>query len=469
MKLKKLTLKSGEYLFAFNLIVKALVQIVQLIILARYLPPEELGIIAILVMVSGLVQVLSDSGFAPAVIFDKEDKSRKSVISLAVAISALLVVITVVVVEVLDMLNFKHPSLNYMQIIASIFLIRGFSSVCLAYLQKDLRFDSLAKVELFSCLIYVVSIVYFTLSGYGVDGYIYSQYILASSMAIFSYYYSRYWVIPYRFEVDFNKIVPLLKYGGYQFLDSLVNYFSSQIDQMVIATNYGVKTLGIYANVRNLVFRPSMLVINPIINKVVFPKLCAKNSDSTALEQFESVFSILTVINVVIYMNFALNSNFVVGFVFGEGWVEYGLLLSLFAIYMLTVSFGVPSGLILKVIGKVKLSLYWNCGVTIIRLVSIIFLSSFEIEFMILGMIFVQSIIFVINTKLVISRYIAVSFKFVFLNTVKPVLEFLLFWVLINYAVKSLPVNLIVKELSVIAIPTLCYVLYYKGLVKKLF
>ncbi|MDW1886842.1 oligosaccharide flippase family protein [Vibrio sp. Vb2131] len=468
MKSRKLVLQNGECIFAVNLVIKAFVQVAQLVILARFLTPEELGIIAILVMVSGLAQTLSDSGLSSAIIYDKHDSCRSSVLNFSVILGVILVFATLLLVELFSINNINSKYIDPFRLFSLIFLFRSVSGVILSYLQKDLKFKLLAKVELISSLLYISCVLLFILSGYGVSGYIYSQYVLALTTLLISLIYSKGWLKFYKMEVNLIKMRTMISYGSYQLLDSLVNYVSSQIDQFIIASNYGVKSLGIYSNVRNLVFRPSMLIVNPIINKVVFPKLCVSDEDKSRSEQFISIFSFLAVTNVLIYMNFALNSEFVISIVFGESWRSYSSLLTLLAIYMFIISVGVPSGLMLKVLGKVNISLYWNIFVTIVRLVSLFILSEFEIEVMIAGMIAVQIIVFVLNTKFVLNNYLSFSFSFVIYKFIKPMLVFSVCWVIVRTVIDSIPIGQFFSNCLVVVISSLIYIYCNRYMLKSL-
>jgi PST family polysaccharide transporter/teichuronic acid exporter len=139
-------------------VISALIQILRLSILTRFLDKSDFGLVAIVVLVLGFTHIFTDLGISVS-LFSRKDISKKEYSSLY-WVSLLLSVFLYIIIFSSSFLisNFYHlPELN------KLIPIMGFDLIITTagrqfrvFKQKDLQFKSLAVIDIISLLISLV-------------------------------------------------------------------------------------------------------------------------------------------------------------------------------------------------------------------------------------------------------------------------------------------------------------------------
>ncbi|MDP4982462.1 MOP flippase family protein [Pseudoalteromonas tunicata] len=391
-------------------------QLVQLIILARFLTPIELGLLAMLNLLIGLAQILGEAGLSNAIIF-KQDISKPELNQLYLVNVGLGFFVTVIIgLLALPLESFFAMAglASLLVLLSPLFFIRSLSQQQTALLQQKMCFNQLAKLELVAAIVGFIVLLILLKFEFRLYAVVLAQLVSAVlfSFALLILYQS---LRPKIVAPNFRAIKASLKYGGYQSGEGVLNYLGAQLDQLLIGKLLGAETLGIYAYLKALVFRPALQIINPIVNSVAFP-LMVKYQHSHSLQQVYLVLlKLLSFINIPLYLVMACYPQFVLGLVFGDNWLEHAELFKWLAIYMLVIALMNPIGVLLRASGEVKRGFYWNFFVSLVRPVVIVIAIGFGVVVLVQVLVLLQLAFFILHYWVLIKPIIAVSFgRFIF-------------------------------------------------------
>lgn len=277
MNLKQQTFSAVRWT-SIAMIGKALLQFVQIAILARLLMPEEFGLMALIIGIVAFAQVFTDMGISNALIHHQaiSNQELSSLYWLNVGAGAVLMLLLILLSEPIAMF-YHSPKLQPLLMLISIyFLLISFGQQLRVLAEKELRFASLAKIELSAALLgSITTIIWAILSPTVlalVVGFLLSAFVMTLLCWLFL---SKGW----RPLLYFNlmEIRRFLWFGGYVMANNLVNTINQQVDIFIGGRVLSSDTLGIYSLPRNLTLQLAT-IINPIITRVGLP-IMAKTQD----------------------------------------------------------------------------------------------------------------------------------------------------------------------------------------------
>jgi len=396
---------------ASSTLIRAGLQIAQLLIVARFLSAAELGVLAIVNLVVGFAQIFGDAGLSNAIIYHKELNAKQlNHLYLINIMLGLSLTMSVVLLALPISFFFDMPALSQLLIALSpVFFIRSFIQQPMARLQQEFKFQVLAKAETIAAVIGFISLLICLKLELRMTAIVFSQLIATSCLALIILKTSGC-KRPQLEWPDWKPIREPIKYGLYQSAEACVNFFSAQFDQLLIGKLMGAETLGIYSYIKSLVFRPAMQLINPVVHKVTFP-LMAHYKDQHAIgDIYWQILRVLSLLNLPLYLAFVLYPEAILGLVFGESWVEHGMLLRWLAVYMLFISLINPIGAMLRATGQVKRGFWWNISVTLTRPAMVLVGFPFGLIWIVKALVFQQIILFFIHWLVLVKPVSNLSF-----------------------------------------------------------
>ncbi|WP_108947091.1 MOP flippase family protein [Shewanella halifaxensis] len=396
---------------ASSTLVRAGLQIAQLLIVARFLSAAELGVLAIVNLVVGFAQIFGDAGLSNAIIYHKElNKKQLNHLYIINIMLGLSLSILVVLLAIPISLFFDMPALSQLLIALSpVFLIRSFVQQPMAKLQQEFKFKMLAKAETIAAIIGFISLLVCLKFDFRMTAIVLSQLIASITLTAMILFTSGY-KLPKLEVPEWQPIKKPVKYGLYQSGEACINFFSAQFDQLLIGKLMGAETLGVYAYIKSLVFRPALQLINPVVHKVTFP-LMAHYKDQHAIgDIYWQVLRILSLLNLPLYLAFILYPEAILGLVFGQSWTEHGELLRWLSVYMLFISLINPIGAMLRATGEVKRGFWWNILVTITRPAVVLIAFPFGLNWIVKALVIQQVILFFAHWLVLIKPVTQLSF-----------------------------------------------------------
>lgn len=282
--LKKRSLRSGAITLSSQGIVFVL-QLASTMILARILSPQDYGINAMAVSVTGFANMFSNLGLSSATVQRPEINHEQvsTLFWINVAAGALLTVI-VASLSPLVAWFYKKPELFWVMLTLSVmFLINGLTVQHSALLNRQMRFYSLAKIRVFSMLAGIVVAIVAAKHGFGYWALVFNCLTISFAGAIGTCIACR-WIpgLPRR-NVGIGSMV---KFGTDLMGFNIINYFSRNLDNVLIGRYYGSGALGLYSKAYQLLMMPITNLRDPM-TRVALPALSRLQHDP---EQFKKYY-----------------------------------------------------------------------------------------------------------------------------------------------------------------------------------
>ncbi|HDU5942227.1 TPA: oligosaccharide flippase family protein, partial [Klebsiella variicola] len=155
---------------AISQVVKIFVQLINIVYLARLIPPSEYGIMAMALVIINFGMLIRDLGTAAAIIQRKDiDNTIINSIFWLNLYMGLGIAICIVLFSPLISYFFREPKLIMVLVcIAIIFPLSSSSSAHLALLERDSKFKKIASIEITSSVIGVFIALFLAYKSFGV-------------------------------------------------------------------------------------------------------------------------------------------------------------------------------------------------------------------------------------------------------------------------------------------------------------
>ncbi len=355
---------SGVKWTSLSRIAIMIIQILQISILARYLSSSDFGQMSIAMVIIGFGRMFSDMGISNAIIYKQETSDRQlSSLYWLNIFSGVILFLVVSGFSPLIARFYNEPELTELIIILSTtFIIIAIGNQYRILFQKVLNFNLMSKIEITAALGGFIVSIASAVKGMGVYALVYGT--LASaiiSSTLFFFYGLR--VHRPSLVYNYQEIKEYIGFGVYQMGGNTFNFFSTQLDAILIGKLLGMDALGVYSIVKQLVMRPSK-IINPIITKVAFPLMAKVQDDMGQLKTiYLKIIRAVASINIPVYIAIAILAEPIIMIMFGEKWRAGIPVLSILSVYAMFRANGNPVGSLLMATGRVDLNLYFNAFV----------------------------------------------------------------------------------------------------------
>lgn len=414
---------SGVKWTTLSTLVNTSIQLIQLVLLTQILNRQDFGLMAIVMVVIGFSQLFIDMGVSNAIIYKKEvtNKELSSLYWFNIAIGIFFFVLLFYSSNAIAKFYQADKLSSLLQVVAISFLIQPWGQQFMVFLQKELKFKSLAQVEIASRLVSFSTVIILAYLDYGVYALAISTPVYATCSTLGYNIMGRKHYRPKLF-FSFKKVKSYLNFGLFQMGDKFLNYFALQMDTMLIGKILGIETLGLYNIAKDLTSKPYM-IINPIITRVAFPLMSKINDDILKLKKvFLKTLKYLFYLNTFIYTLIIILAEPLVNVLFGPKWLDAISLIQILAITYILRSFGSLAGSLLLSFGKARHAFIWNLLVFTIYPVFIFMGSYWAITGVAVATTLLQIILFVPNWKLNIHRFVKIDFSEYLITFVKPLL-----------------------------------------------
>jgi len=361
--LKKIGAKGAKWTTVSAAIVTIL-QMVQITILARILGPDAFGLMAMVMFVVGFAQLYADMGLGEAIIH-YQDTTHKQLSSLywlnifaGIGVFFLVIISTPLVIAF-----YGEPRLGGLLYWAAlVFIITPLGQQFQFLLQKNLRFQSLATIEIISAVMGTTIAIVSALAGQGVYSLIWGLLSNSASKALMLLNIGLMAWQPH-WHFSFRDIRGYISFGLYRMGGLSINYINSRADQLIIGSLLGSQILGYYNLAWNLAIQP-ILKINPIITRIAFPLFAKIQTDNERLKRgYFMMLKVLSMINFPLLFGLAAVSPLLVLQLFGEQWLPSVILVQILALVAIFRSIVNPIGTLLLAKGRVDLSFKWSMGI----------------------------------------------------------------------------------------------------------
>lgn len=330
----KLDIATGVYYTAIAKYSGVIVSMIVVAILSRLLIPEDFGIVAIASVIIHFLSNFTTLGLEPAIIQHKDlqKKDYTNIFSFTFwtgcIISTLFFVSSWPISEYYD----SKALLYICQLLSLQLFFSTINIVPNSLLYKDKEFRFIAFRTLGVQVAGGTAAIIAALSGMGLYSLIINP--IFSSIVIFVINNKKY---PSKLQFSFgtSTISKIFRYSSYQFLFGLINYFSRNLDKLIIGKHLGMSPLGFYEKSYRLMMLP-LQNISHVIGPVMHPVFSDFQNNIGLLSiSYEKVVRLLAFIGFPLSVLLFFTGNELITLFFGPKWVQ-----SVPAFKILTISVG---------------------------------------------------------------------------------------------------------------------------------
>lgn len=258
-------------------------------VLARILDPSDFAVIAIAIVILNFLNLFTDFGLGPAII-QNDDLSEIDIkslfnftILLGIAGGIFLLLASVPIAHYYE----NDQLINVVRLLSINIFFISFNTVPNALLIKKKQFRLIALRTLGFQLAAGIIAIIGALKGMGVYSLV-VQYMVANvGVALFNYYCNP---IPFSLTLKTSSIKKIFNFSIFQFLSSIIYFFSKEIDKLIIGKKFEFDELGYYEKSYRLIQMPVNNLV-AIFTPVVQPLFKDLKQDKN---DFESKFFTLT-------------------------------------------------------------------------------------------------------------------------------------------------------------------------------
>jgi len=404
MSLKKQVILGLKWT-SFATICLALVAILKISILARFLEKSDFGLMALVTFVMGFMNLFSDMGLSTAILH-KQKITKKNYASLywfniiiCIVLYGALFLVTPLVSSL-----YNEPELNYLiPLLGLNLIISGIGIQFKTIETKNLAFKSISLIDILAAIISLFVAVWLAVNDYGVLSLVYSaliQYLISNLLFLIIGIKKHGLLLHFRL----TETLPFLKIGIYQVGGQVANYFNRDLDILLIGKFFSTEILGGYSLAKQLVFRPAQ-IINPILVKVASPTLAKfQNQNDLLKKNYLKLINIVSSLNIPVYLVIVLFAPLIVQIVYGPDFYNIVNLVRILSFYMIFRAIGNPIGSLVIATGRTDLEFKWNVMSLLIMPIFIYIGSMFGVAQVSLSLTFAMILLFVPSWKFLVNK-----------------------------------------------------------------
>lgn len=440
-------------------------------VLARLLEPTDFGLIAVASIMINFVNLLTDFGLGPAIIQkdDLEKKDLQSLFSFTIFAGIIAALAVFCLCHPIALYYENEKLVNVFRMLSLNIILVTINIVPNALLLRTKQFKLIAIRTLLMQVVSGVVGVVMAFIGYGIYALIVQA--LLSSLGIFVFNYVQN---PLRLTIHIQKssLKKVLNFSAFQFLAQIFNYFTKDIDKLLIGKYTNLSQLGYYQKSYQLMQLP-VGNLSYVFTPVMQPVFREYQHDlKTMFTKYGAILNCLSLIAFPLSAYLYFESYDLISIVYGSRWEPAVVAFRWLA---LGIGFNVllsSSGPMFLVSNNVRMS-FVNCIVEFIISTSCILVGLFigninSVAIMVsIGVFFRFLYIFTVLTKIAFRLSMALFISYIYRGVLCGIGIFLLYFLLDSslYEGKFSLIRLIVNTLIFASMAF--YALYKSGLISQ--
>jgi O-antigen/teichoic acid export membrane protein/chemotaxis methyl-accepting protein methylase len=350
---------------------KFVLQIATMVLLARLLSAEDFGLQGMAVVLTGFLGLFKDAGLSAATIqrLEVTQAQISTLFWINVVVGAALATFTAVLAPVL-VAFYGEPRLYWITVVLGVaFVFSGLGAQHQALIVREMRFVTLAKIELLSLTISSAAGVVMALFGWRYWALV-SMVVVGSIVSAAGAWLANPWVpgLPRRK----CGVRSMLHFGWVATCNNLVVFLAWNSDNILLGRFWGADALGLYGRAYQLATLP-VHQLNGAITGVAFSAFSRIQDDADRLARsFLTAYSLLVSLTIPITISCALFAEEIVGVVLGAKWMEAAPIFRLLAPTALVFALVNPLSWLVISTGRVRRALTMTAATTPLVIVGIV-------------------------------------------------------------------------------------------------
>jgi len=298
MSLKKSAITGFKW-SSISQVGKQLIQLITSIFIARLLSPSDFGLIGMANIIIGFVGIFQDLGTASAIIQQKKlsDKLLYSIFWLNTGLGIVVTIILILIAPLIG-LFYNQPTVTLLvRVLAISFLLSSLSIIQKSLLERSLKFNTIAKIEISAS--FIGAVVGISLAIYGAKVWaLVAQTLSIVIVTTFFLWIATRWHPKFLFSwLEIKSVRDYsLNIAGF----NIFNYFIRNADYLLIGRFLGADALGYYTLAYRIMLYPIQNIAWSIL-RVSFPIFSQMQDDNARFR-----YAYLRVIQMIALVTFPL-------------------------------------------------------------------------------------------------------------------------------------------------------------------
>lgn len=346
------------------------------IILARFLSPDDFGLIAIVTIFIALSQMMVDSEMGGALLkkkhVDREDYSTLFYYNLAASI----ILYTVLYISAPYISEFyERPELTeIIRLISVAIIIHAFRVVQRIMIFRELKYKAYAIINIISGLISLGAAIWIAIEGFGYWALVWYQIIGAFTNVLCLQIYNRF--IP---SLSFSKSSFKYQFSfGISLLGSdIVKTVANNVTTNIIAKISTLQFTGYYSQTSRIT-NTGQSFLDGIMNQTIFPMLVKLDSINSVKSAYYKLLRIIILGLLVVTLPFLIFPNFIIRILLGAEWTNAAWILQVLSLSIIPASIQVVCRNIFKTMGATKMVLVLETAKSVIVIAALLISAFFS-------------------------------------------------------------------------------------------
>jgi O-antigen/teichoic acid export membrane protein len=300
---------------------KFCLQVGSTMILARILTPGDYGLIAMVTAVTAFLMMFKDAGLSEATIQRREINHNQisSLFWINVGVGIILTLITVAVAPAIASF-YDDRRLTWIAIaLAPSFVFSGLTVQHMALLRRQMRFFSLAIIDISSIIVSIGVGIISAWNGAGYWALVYMQLMIAICTAI-GVWFSTGWYPG--FPVRDSGIREMLTFGWNVTGVGIIVFFTRNLDNVLIGKFWGTQQVGLYSKAYQLLLLPIQQINRPISKVFISTLSLLQNDPERYRRYYYKALNFIAFATGPLVMIMAALSNEIVEITLGNQWLD---------------------------------------------------------------------------------------------------------------------------------------------------
>lgn len=322
-------IKRGTFFVFISKYSNILIGLVINSILARFLSPNEYGIVGVVTVFITFFSILGDIGVGTAIVQNRDltGKDISDIFKITILLSICLGLSFYLLSYGIAWFYESDIYIRIGQLLAISVFFSSLSGVPRSLLMREKSFKLLGAIEIIASVTTGILVVYLAMKGYSYYSIIWRSILSNLMICLMCFYFSG---LKLAEGFGFGGFRKIARYSGFQFAFNFINYFSRNLDNILIGKFMGNQNLGIYSQSYQLMMYP-VANLTHVITPVLHPVLARYvDQPKTIFEEYLKVVNILAMLGVPISIFVFFSSNEIVYLVLGSKWMEVAPVLQIF-------------------------------------------------------------------------------------------------------------------------------------------
>lgn len=362
MKDSKGTTKKDAFWTVATAALGAVLQIVQMMVAARYLDAYAFGALAIINIVVWTVLGFQDMGLSSFCVHLGET-TRRSHSTLFWISSGLGLLGSIIVAGIAYPLSVFYRIAELQQLLPILglnFLLIGIGAQYQANLVRTFQARKLAQLELAARLIGFLVTVGLLITHTAGVGSVVAGILTFATLKLFmmAFLAEAEWHPTHEFD---RQLAPrAIRYGSYQAASQVINQLRTQADQLILGRVLGPEWLGMYSLAKELISYP-LRFLQPLFSRIVLPALARDQKNTVLLRQsYLRTMKQTAIICAIVYGSLALLAPWIVELMYSNRYMQVASILPFLAVFGALRPLGLNAGMLAQATGHTGKEFKWN-------------------------------------------------------------------------------------------------------------